>query len=157
MSWSWSYWSELDHMSVPEPITEILYKQFLDPRMRVCSTWTPVQGVEEHLFREIRGIWIKKKNSYNHNGASQVALVVNILPAKAGDRRHAGLIPGSGRSPRGGHGYPLQYSCPENPMDRGAWQVMVQSIGLQRVRHDRSDLAAAAGPQWLWCMRDFLF
>ena len=40
--------------------------------------------------------------------------------AKAGDIRDVGLIPGSGRSPEGGHGNLLQYSCPENPMDRGA-------------------------------------
>ena len=47
------------------------------------------------------------------------------MPANAGDVRDVGLIPGSGRFPGGGHGNPLQYSCPENPMDRGAWQVMV--------------------------------
>ena len=40
--------------------------------------------------------------------------------AKAGDIRHTAWIPGSGRSPGGGHGNPLQYSCLENPMDRGA-------------------------------------
>ena len=45
-----------------------------------------------------------------------------------------GSIPGSGRSPGEGNGGPLQYSCLENPMDRGAWQVIVQ--GLQRVGHD---------------------
>ena len=45
-----------------------------------------------------------------------------------------GSIPGSGRSPGEGSGYPLQYSCLENSMDRGAWQA--QSVGLQRVRHD---------------------
>ena len=43
---------------------------------------------------------------------------VKNLPAKAGDARDAGLIPGSGRSPGGGHGSPLQYSCLENLMDR---------------------------------------
>ena len=51
--------------------------------------------------------------------ASQVALEVKNLPANAGDARDAGLIPGWGRSPGGGHGNPLQYSCLENPMDRG--------------------------------------
>ena len=51
---------------------------------------------------------------------SQVALVVKILPANAGDIRDAGLIPGLGRSPGGGHGYPLQYYCLENRMNRGA-------------------------------------
>ena len=49
-------------------------------------------------------------------GAS-VALVVKNLPTSAGDVRHLGSIPGSGRSPGGWHGNPLQYSCLENPMD----------------------------------------
>ena len=53
-------------------------------------------------------------------GAS-VALVVKNLPTSAGDVRHLGSIPGSGRSPGGWHGTPLQDSCLENPMDRGAW------------------------------------
>ena len=52
--------------------------------------------------------------------ASQVALVVKNPPANAGDIRDVGSIPGSGRSPGGGLGNPLQYSCLENPMDRGA-------------------------------------
>ena len=52
--------------------------------------------------------------------ASQVALVAKNLPANAGGLRDAGLIPGSGRSPGGGHGNPLQHSCLENPMDRGS-------------------------------------
>ena len=45
--------------------------------------------------------------------------------ASSGDIREMGLISGLGRSPRGGHGNPLQYSCLENPMDRGAWWAMV--------------------------------
>ena len=53
--------------------------------------------------------------------ASQVALVVKNLPANAGDIRDAGSIPGLGSSPGEGNGNPLQYSCQENPMDRGAW------------------------------------
>ena len=52
--------------------------------------------------------------------ASQVALVVKNLPVNAGDVRDAGLIPGLGRSPEGGHDNPVQYSCLENPMDKGA-------------------------------------
>ena len=43
--------------------------------------------------------------------------------ASAGDARDLGLIPGLGRSPGGGHGNPLQYSCLENSMDRGAWRA----------------------------------
>ena len=56
--------------------------------------------------------------------ASQVALVVKNPPANAGDVRDASLIPGLGRSLGGGHGNPFQYSCLENPMDRGAWQAI---------------------------------
>ena len=52
--------------------------------------------------------------------ASQVALVIKNPPAKAGDIRDVGLIPVLGRSYGGGHGNPLQDSCLENPMDRGA-------------------------------------
>ena len=50
------------------------------------------------------------------------------LSANAGDIRDVGLIPGSGRSPEGGNGNPLQYSCQENPMDRGAWKVLVHRV-----------------------------
>jgi len=54
--------------------------------------------------------------------------VVKNLSAKAGDMRDAGLIPGSGRSPGGGHGNPFQYACLDNPMDRGAWKAMVHGV-----------------------------
>ena len=59
---------------------------------------------------------------------SQVALVVKNVPANAGDVRDKGSIPGSGRSPGRGHGNPLQYSCLENPMDRGAWWATVHRV-----------------------------
>ena len=58
------------------------------------------------------------------------ASVEKNLPASAGD---ADSIPGSGRSPGGGNGSPVQYSCLENPMDRGAWGATV--LWSQRVRH----------------------
>ena len=64
--------------------------------------------------------------------ASQVALVVENLPASAGDIRDAGLIPGLGRSTGEGHGNPLQYSSLENPMDRGVWWVMVHRVAKSR-------------------------
>ena len=60
--------------------------------------------------------------------ASQVALLVKKLPANGGDIRDAALIPGSGRSPGERHGNPLQYSCLENPMDRGAWWATVHRV-----------------------------
>ena len=61
-------------------------------------------------------------------GASWVVLVVKNLPANAGVVGNSGLIPGSGRSPGVGHGHPFQYSCPENPMDRGTWWVTVHWV-----------------------------
>ena len=60
--------------------------------------------------------------------ASQVALVVKYPPANAGDIKDVGLTPGSGRSPGREHGNSLQYSCLENPMDRGVWQVTVYRV-----------------------------
>ena len=60
--------------------------------------------------------------------ASQVVLVVRNLPANEGDIRDVSSSPGLGRSPGGGHGNPLQYSCLENPMDRGAWWAMVLRV-----------------------------
>ena len=55
-------------------------------------------------------------------------------PASAGDERDTGLIPGSGRSPGGGHDNPLQCSCLEKPTDRGAWRVTVHKV--ERVGHN---------------------
>ena len=54
--------------------------------------------------------------------------VVKNLPAIAGDIRGVDSIPGSGRSPGGGHRNPLQFSCLENPIDRGAWRAMVHGF-----------------------------
>ena len=65
---------------------------------------------------------------------SQVVLVIKKKkkiqnpPANEGDARDTGWIPGSGKSPGGGHGNPLRYSCLENPMDRGAWQAIVRRV-----------------------------
>ena len=62
------------------------------------------------------------------SAASQVSLVVWNLPANAGDIRELGSIAGSRRYPGEGHGNPLQYACPENPKDRGAWRAMVHRV-----------------------------
>jgi len=67
-------------------------------------------------------------------GASQEVLVVKSSPANAGDITDVGLNPGLGRSPGGGHCNPLQYSCLENPMDRGAWWAMVHRVSKSRTR-----------------------
>ena len=66
-----------------------------------------------------------------------MALVVKNPPDNAGDARGLGLIPGSGRSPGEGNGNPLQYSCLENPMDRGAWWATVHGVTKSWTRlHD---------------------
>ena len=62
------------------------------------------------------------------NGVSQVAQAVKNPPASAGDAGNRGSIPASGRSPGKGNGSPLQYSCLENPMDRGAWWATVHGV-----------------------------
>ena len=54
--------------------------------------------------------------------------MVEILPANAGAVRDTGSVPELGRSPEGGNGNPLQYTCLENPIDRGTWQAIVHSI-----------------------------
>ena len=54
--------------------------------------------------------------------------MVNNPPVNAGDAADVGSIPGSGRSPGGGHVNPLQYSCLENLMDRGAWWAIVHGV-----------------------------
>ena len=58
--------------------------------------------------------------------------MVKNQPASAGDIRDASAIPGSGRSPGGGHGDPIQYSCLENLMDRGAWWVTIHTVAQSR-------------------------
>ena len=58
-------------------------------------------------------------------------MVKNVL-ANVGDMREMGSIPGLGRSPGGGHGNPLQYSCLENPMDGGDWWATVYGVAKSR-------------------------
>ena len=66
--------------------------------------------------------------------AFQAVIVVKNPPTNAGDVRDAGLISGLGRLPGGGHDNPLQGSCLENPMDRGAWQVTVHGVAKSQTR-----------------------
>ena len=60
--------------------------------------------------------------------------MVKNTPAKAWNTRDSGSIPGSGRYPGRGNGNPLQYSCLENPMDRGAWQATVHGVAKSWTR-----------------------
>ena len=58
--------------------------------------------------------------------------VIKNSPANAGDIRDVGFIPGLGRSPGGGNGNQLQYSCLENPMDRGTWWATIYGVAKSR-------------------------
>ena len=80
----------------------------------------------------------KLKTSLQYTlAASQVVQVVKKPPANAGDVRDTGSIPGSGRSPGGGHRNPLQSSCLKNSMDRGVWWVTVHRVAKSRTQLKR--------------------
>ena len=71
---------------------------------------------------------------YVYLWAPQVVLVLKNLSANVGDIRDSGLILGFGISPGGGHGDPLQYSCLENPVDRGALRATVHGVTKSQIR-----------------------
>ena len=83
-------------------------------------------------------------------GASQVARVVKNPPANAGDLRDEVLVSGLGRSPGGGYGNPLQYSCLENPMDRGTWWATIHREAKSQTRLKR--LSTHARSCILYCL-----
>ena len=96
-------------------------------------------------YELLHDFFFKKGNSIYESGlmvslekwvgeAMKVVLVVKNLPANTGDTREVGLIPGLGRSPGGGRGNLLQYSCLENPMDRGAWRATVPGVAKSRTQ-----------------------
>ena len=74
--------------------------------------------------------------------ASQVSLMVKSLPASAGAVRDLRSIPRLGRSLREGSGYPLQYSCLENPLDREAWWATQSQTGLKQLSTHNNQLVS---------------
>ena len=98
-----------------------------------CSTFLPTAACSEHLWTFCPTL------PPIYTGVSKVALVVKNPPANAENIRDVGSVPGSGWSSGGGNGNPCQYSCLENPMDRGACCAM----GSQRVGRDWSNLACS--------------
>ena len=75
--------------------------------------------------------------------ASQVAPVVKNLPVNTGRRKRRRFGPWSGRSPGGGHGNPLQYSCLENLVDRGVWRAADESVTESRTPTEGTERARA--------------
>ena len=115
------------------------------------ETWVRSLGQEDPLEKEMatyssilawRIPWTGSLVSYSPRGgkeldtteqlhlewASQMTLVVKNLPASVGVVRDVGSVSGLGRSPGGGHSNPLQHSCLESPMDRGAWWAASHSV-----------------------------
>ena len=78
-----------------------------------------------------------------------MALVVKNPPANAGRLKRNRFIPGSGRSPGGGHGNPLQYSCLENPMDRGAWRATVHGVAKSWIQLKQLSIAQHSFAKYL--------
>ena len=97
--------------------------RYVCPRIQPYVNWLNQKCVLTPLYP-----WLLRPR------ASQVALVVKNQPANARDLRDMGSIPGSGRFPGVGHSNPLQYSCLENPMDRGAWWAMIHRIAMCQTR-----------------------
>ena len=90
----------------------------------------------------------KHLTEHSFCGASQVSLVVNCPPANAGAAGGGGSIPGSGRSPRGGHANPLQYSCLHNPTERGAWRATDHRDAKGQTRLKRLSMHACRAFSW---------
>ena len=84
-------------------------------------------GVCLVMLKRLLPVWM---GALQQLGAAQVALAVNKLSPNA--RRDVGSVPGLARSPGGGHGSPLQYSCLENLMNRGAWWATVRGVAKSR-------------------------
>ena len=95
-------------------------------------------ATREALFRYTCMMAFKGRMSFLHGSAVESACSV-------GDVRYTGLIPGSGRSPGGGHGNPLQYSCLENPMDRRAWRATIHGVAKSQIRLKRLSTRASKG------------
>ena len=82
----------------------------------------------QYLVAIYNGKEFENEYIYIYIWASWVVLVVKNLPVNSGDIRHVGSVLGPERSPGGGHGNQLQYSCLENPMDSGVWQATVHRV-----------------------------
>ena len=103
-------------LSSPQLLASEIKQTFLSPSLLFC--WLLSSKQPDLTF----------DNNMGDGRASQTVLVVKNSSANAGDARDAGSILESERSPEEGNGNPLQCSCLENPMDRGAWRAMVNRV-----------------------------
>ena len=107
----------------------LLQYSFLEESMDRGARWAPVHGLAKSRTRlsDFTSLPVSGKTRVAL-WIPQVALVVKNPSTNAGDVRDMGSNPELGRSPGGRHGHPLQYSCQENPMDRGAWWATVHGV-----------------------------
>ena len=105
--------TQAGHLCHPEPLAQALHTG-------CAQSWLAGWRAESRTMASHPLNWVAEPPGK----ASHVALVVKNPPANAGDIKDVSLISGLGRSPGGGHGNPLQYSCLEYPMDRGAWWAL---------------------------------
>ena len=142
---NWKIWQHLSDSKAM--LLNVLWERELlswrgRPRVVCVETGggTERQGDHLYLFHSVNQSWPSSESNFWDlvmlyvsilrwlYWASQVALAVKNLPSNAGNVRDTGSIPGLGRSPGGGHGNLLQYSCLDNPMDRGAWWATVPGV-----------------------------
>ena len=113
-------------------VFDFIYKIFISLHLRHSIIWplTTIFNVgQKYRYRSI--VYIRFKDRYSiKSWASQVWLMVKNPLANAGDIRDTGSNCSSSRS--SGHGNPLQHSCLENPMDRGAWRATVHGVAKSR-------------------------
>ena len=129
-------WGRLERQGLDPWVGKILWRRKWQP----APVFLPGKS---HGQRSLAGYrpWACKESDMtewlNNNYSSLLLLIILLLPwglssqefaCNAGAAGDLDSIPGSGRSPGGGHGYPLQYSCLENPMNRGAWQAIVHRV-----------------------------
>ena len=115
-------------------VTGIYYLSTVPQNWPICShlrsysRQTPLEPVTSLPDLKCDLILVETSSPPYFARASHVVLLVKNLPVNTEDIKDMGSIPGSGRSPGGEHGNPLQCSCLENPMDRGAWQATVNRV-----------------------------
>ena len=126
-------WTDSAAQNLPKPHTSGIFMETSSHRhdLSVTHSAAPPLSLEDG-----RQGWKFQVSNYSlvFLLISPLAVVVKNLLANAGDIRDACSIPWLGRSPGGGHGHPLQYSCLENPTDRGAWQATVHEVAKSRTR-----------------------
>ena len=128
---------------LPFPSPGDLSDPGIEPRSPALQAEALTSDTREAIKLWVNGYMYTQTHTHTHGG-SLVAQLVKNPPANAGDSRDSGSVSGLGRSPGEGNGNQLQYSCLENPMDRGAWQATVH--GVARVGHD---LATKPPPPYL--------